>query len=242
MTGVRAAATLALLALASGCGDDGRSVDTQSADIIGGSIAYGYPEAVIVNPVRQGGQSSSCSGVLLAPRVVLTAGHCVDGFVAWGVYAAMAEEQGTLVYEAEVYDWDSGLVLSFATHDIGLVYLDEDFLIDRYPTIASERLDSGDQVVAVGRVIQGTPSLDWLFASEPFPVFNASPFGNGRDHPHHYFSEPIIEKGDSGGPVFAHDEDGGGPRTIVAVNSSFQYLARVDELRDWILERIAAHP
>jgi hypothetical protein len=239
---------IALFVFASGCGDASETaVDAQASNIVGGTIAYDYPEAVIVNPQKPGGGWTTCSGVLLAPRVVLTAGHCVDNFVGWGVYSPFNDELGTLVYDAEVYDWSTGMVFNFEQHDVALVYLDQDFPLDDYPRIADEPLDAGAKVIAVGRTIEGVPSLDWLFESEPFPVHADSlPFANTPDHPNHYFCEPVIEKGDSGGPVFAYqpddaaaDEDG--PRTIVAVNSSHQYLARVDELRDWIVERIEAH-
>src|SRR5580700_3723687 len=53
------------------------------SDIVGGTPATSYPEAVLVD-LSQGGQvTAACSGSLIAPQVVMTAGHCVVTFDGW---------------------------------------------------------------------------------------------------------------------------------------------------------------
>ena len=44
----------------------------QQEPIIGGSKATSYPEAALIDM-----NGSACSGALITPRVVLTAGHCI---------------------------------------------------------------------------------------------------------------------------------------------------------------------
>jgi hypothetical protein len=54
------------------------------------TVASAYPEAVLLNGRKQTdpqGFVYHCSGSVIAPRVVLTAGHCVVGLSEWQVTA-----------------------------------------------------------------------------------------------------------------------------------------------------------
>jgi secreted trypsin-like serine protease len=69
-------ATLSLLALAS-CVDAGALGEAQRP-IINGQVDSGHP-AVVALTVEDWGQSFSfCTGTVIAPRAILTAGHCVE--------------------------------------------------------------------------------------------------------------------------------------------------------------------
>src|SRR5689334_21382025 len=65
----------------------------EGSAIVNGSTASSYTEAVLIDMYRNGQIAASCSGSVVAPQVVLTAGHCVDGFTGWRVRAPYAKGQ-----------------------------------------------------------------------------------------------------------------------------------------------------
>jgi hypothetical protein len=234
-----------ILALAAGCSaeptsQDGPETDdnaTISSPIIGGTLASDYKEAALVSMTR-GGATYMCSGAVIAPRVVLTAGHCVAGMDSWTVMApfvAFKKVAGT----GEAFDYvdDGSSSVHAGQHDIGLIYLDEPIVLDEYPVLADQPLPDGSTVVNIGRIQDGKLSSSALFVSKPLALLSAAPFG----YPFHYVAQNMIEHGDSGGPV---EVPGTSPHLIVAVNSGAggaEVLARVDLLEAWIDQRIAEH-
>jgi hypothetical protein len=105
--------------------------------------------------------------------------------------------------------------------------------------LATGAVPDGSSIVNIGRINNGTLSNSALFVSKPITVRNASSQG----FPFDYVATDVIESGDSGGP----DELPGTalPHTIVAVNSGAgggtEVLARVDLLKSFISDKIAAH-
>lgn len=75
---LRAAAALALL-ITSGCMLE--EADATSSAIVGGTIERGYPEVVFIRNEVTG---QNCTATIIAPRVVLTAKHCVPTDPATG--------------------------------------------------------------------------------------------------------------------------------------------------------------
>src|SRR4051794_36379877 len=73
--------------------DDPESIGDVSQTIKGGSLATDYPESVLLLMKIGGTPKSLCSGSLVAPNVVITAGHCVHGFDSWTVKAPFANGQ-----------------------------------------------------------------------------------------------------------------------------------------------------
>ena len=230
-------ATLTGMASFAGCAVEPESVDTEAIGaviqpIIGGVAASDYPEAAILNMRTPTGATYACTASLIAPQVVLTAGHCVDGMASFDVFVGTSAQKST---SAETFDWNErgATLVNPNHHDIGLVYLSTPVQLAAYPTLASAALANGASAVNVGRIHNGLTSSTWKATVTLGP-------GASVGYPFDYSSKGVIEQGDSGGPVFQL-----GTHTIVAVNSGAgggtQVLARVDLLLSWIQQRVAAH-
>lgn len=201
------------------------------------TVASAYPEAVLLNGRKQTDPENifrACSGSVIAPRVVLTAGHCVLGKSEWQVTAPHAGNQTAASVKGIRFDYtDLSASRNPNQHDIGLVFLDKDIVLP-YPIIANT--STGSNILNIGRTNNGAISSTSLFVSQPVAI------GASVGFPFHYVSNAsIIETGDMGGPDVL---PGPVPHTIVAVNSGVtatsQILARVDLLSGWIQERVAA--
>ncbi len=213
--------------------DEGEPTAVDVGAIVGGVKTTDYPSAALLNMRAAAGGGYACTATVIAPRVVLTAGHCVDDMVSFRVLAAGVERDST---EAETYDWDENgaETVNPLHHDIGLVYLREPIELVTYPALADARVPEGTAAVDVGRIREGVVTNEFFAA----PIVLRSGLRVG--YPFDYSAAGIIEHGDSGGPVFL-----AGTQTVVAVNSGIgaetQVLARVDLVLPWILGRIAAH-
>lgn len=219
-------------------------IATSSEAILGGtSVTAQYPEAATINSVGgsvpPGTLSLGCSGTLIAPRVVLTAGHCVNEPRTWEIHVGSAAAATT---RARRFDWPAGSdgdVFHGNLHDVGLLFLDQPIVLASYPTIAQTAASTTASLKLVGRVHDGV-ATNTLWGAASSGVFDGATDG----FPSYYIVAPsILEHGDSGGPVFLS-----GTHTIVAVNSAsgwsasrsaqVNYVARVDQLFGWITRRI----
>lgn len=206
--------------------DDTVSVDTDA--IIGGVEATAYPEAVVINMGSASGYYA-CSGTLIAPKVVLTAGHCVDGMSSWTVYGAGVMRTAV---SAETYDYKGNAdYVNLKQHDVGLVFLNQPITITKYPTLTQAVAPEQSAAINVGRIKNGKMTSSAYMA--PIRISQLAPGA------FYYRAEQSIEPGDSGGGVFLKDT-----HTLVAVNSGvaaavkMEVLARTDLVNAWIADRI----
>jgi Trypsin len=221
----------------------GEKTGQVSSAIMGGTPAYNYPEAALVDMLDNGQQFAACSGVVVAPYVVMTAGHCIGSATDWNITAPYASGQTAHATLGAVYDYypPAGTeTVDPNFHDVGLVFLDRAIGLAQYPVVAAQPLPSGGEVVNIGRIQNGNFSSTDLFVGPPVAVSDATPVG----YPYDYQAPDIIESGDSGGP--AETVAGG---VVVAVNSGggggqyedIEVLARVDLLYGWIQQQIQAN-
>ena len=181
-------------------GGIGEPVSIDMEPIVGGVPATAYPEAAYLNIDSTSKMYWACSGTLIAPQVILTAGHCVVGHHQWDVHVGAAYRSST---SAAVYDWpvlDSDTV-SPTHHDVGLVFLPAPIVLGTsFPSIATTGYANGTKATNVGRDV-GPNASDFQVTTTlyeaPMTIESTS------SYPYDYSSTDVIQPGDSGALYFS---------------------------------------
>jgi Trypsin len=220
------------------------TIATPAHAIKGGTPATAFPEAIVLTA----GGFVPCSGVLVSPTAVLTAGHCSLGSTVAPSFDIVApnalDSSGKPQTAHGSHDWSPYTNDPKKSSDVRLVFLDSPITIDHYPTIAVAEVAAGTKVVDVGRALNGTITQTDYVSPEVTINGDASSLGL----PFNYQATPdISEDGDSGGPIELED----GSHTIVALVDTdtveqsiteatpIDMFVRLDLVRDRILAELA---
>jgi len=158
--------------------------------IMNGVNASGFPEGVLIQPL-------GCSGVLVGPREVWTAGHCYNSEHRWEVIAPLIGRQRRTVtryWTTWAHDYHNSL-------DLLKLFLDQDLVLSSYPERIKTDVAPNTPVVMIGRTLNDKVT-DNLWQTNVSVLITGSAktkFG----FPFNLMALPdVTESGDSGGPVF----------------------------------------
>ncbi|MFW5740298.1 MAG: trypsin-like serine protease [Myxococcota bacterium] len=140
------------------------------------AVATMFPEAALITMDN----GWICSGSVIAPRVVLTAGHCVEGHESFSVttpYAKGSDGQPQTRYASRkwthYHSVNEGYVNPNAP-DVGLLFVDTPFTLPAWPKVSSAE-HYGEQAINVGRINDGSASYSNLYVGMPLTL--TSPYG-----------------------------------------------------------------
>lgn len=233
---MRVQASLLLMVSLVGCGDDQEDLTSQFT-IKGGSIAKDYPSACLIDiyDASYKQRLAFCSGALIAPGVVLTAGHCVYTNNAAHVICPFVNQdaRGRGVPHPTYHPGVNGSV-DPNSDDVGVILLNNRMAMTQYPAVRKTPTPINTLVVNVGRVLDGAASQTTLYKSAEISLQD----GKLVKFPRSYAAKDKIQPGDSGGPTYLGGATGA--LEVVAVNSGvnekegYEVLSRVDLVYSWI--------
>jgi hypothetical protein len=176
---------------------------------------------------ESGNQVGLGSGVMVAPRLVMTSGHLISGQAKWIVTSSDGKTKVS-GSKAMTYDWmtyDSDLAHP-RKHDVGVIYLDDSIKLDKYPTVLSDVAPAGSTAIR----LRGTGSS-----------FQASPTQLARMSgiPNSYLTDwNASETLDTGAAVF-NEQGILGIVSGIGTTTNKLYIARTDGLTQWLSSKIA---
>lgn len=242
-----AAIAFAVGACASPSEKPSESVAERTAAVVGGALDSADPAVAAILPRRIDCASPPptpiCSGTLIAPRVVLTAAHCIRGTtdleVYFGANAVDASGQFDVVVASAVHPkFDP----SSNAYDVALLRLGDDPGVKPVPMGALAPSDVGIAARVVGFGTDGTTGSTPGTKRQGLTKISSIDVASFRAAPN-----PAMScVGDSGGPVLVATGDAG-DETLVGVTvagdvacKTYALDVRVDAVRDFVDPFVAA--
>ncbi|HVH48089.1 MAG TPA: trypsin-like serine protease, partial [Labilithrix sp.] len=167
------------------------------------------------------------SGVLIAPRLVLTSGHLISGKHRWVVTSADGSQRAA-GSRGMTYDWrkyDSNKAHP-RRHDVGVIHLDESIKLSAYPKVVGEASADGTKATRIRGSAGTFEQHDALLTKV-------------RSSPNAWLVDGAAgERVDTGGAVY----DARGILGVVSgrgMTTGKLYIARVDGLAKWLAPKVA---
>lgn len=209
--------------------------------------ALGYGEVVLLEP--DDAFTEACTGVLVAPRVVLTAAHCV-AFVTrktWKVTAPFTPSGARSVTARDGEPMDAAFknatrdtYADKELRDVGVVYLDSPFEDASLAVVGATGFptDAASPPTFVATVGRTTDGSSPLALSAPGTLVT----GTGTRAVLEYGTTRLASTGQSGGPLFVE-----GTHKLVAVHAGTDSTgkdrwARLDgDVYTWMTQKVSSH-
>lgn len=231
------------------CAASGETQARTEQPVIGGALDTTHDAVVSIETTLDAGMPELCSGVVIAPRVVLTAGHCTLGQDASTLVVGFGTSAGAPLRTARIasvmtYPAFTGTEDDKAGGlDLGVVVLAKDAGVTPIP-IASSGGAVGDPVVVVGFGLSNAGDMQTRgtrrsgatrIVAECSGVISFGDASVGACH------------GDSGGALLSSGSAGEALLGIVWGGRDYacdppSYATRIDRMRDWIASVVAAAP
>lgn len=185
------------------------------------------PQEETVNVITDQGKTiGKCLGALVAPRVVVTASHCVHRDVKMTVDRALVSNDKPVNVTRVLWDPKAGKDGKVDTKrtDVAILVLEKPIHLSSYPLFATRGVRDGSPAMSIARTERGLASYEIRVRSISAAYYRSA-----------HFAKP----GDSGGPIYIGS---GESRRIIAVvsggNDEVETLARVDVVSDLIQKTI----